>query len=290
MRINIIVLLAVSCMLHVFESYAQKPLWVQKGTAHLNKQRIEKDYSFVKLSVTRTNDSIIPSDKFLLLKDFISKKYSVNSENIIIDSIVSSVSESVTYKISFPASGKQEMDVLFAQLIDQYSNYDNNIDGSYDYDIFQLFAISEQDVTPTFDNFQISRKYDQLPTLMSLVPGLGQIYKGQTAKGYTIMGVEAALIGSIIYTTTQANRYQRYADSGEGVYSSWESKVHFFKQIRTISAIAGGAVYIYNILDAALGKGAPHVIVKQKAQSRVDLSFHPIISPHSTGFGISMTF
>ena len=268
---------------------AQKPLWVQNGVKSLNEHRISKDYTFKSLSKTYEDEINIPATGLTLLKNYISEKYGVNAETITVDSILHP-SESSTYKLTFPSPGKQEMSVVYAKLVDEYQTYLDIAGGSFDYEVDQLFAISEKDITPHFDSFEVTRKYNQLPMAMSLVPGLGQIYKGQKAKGFTIMGVEAVMIGSIILTTTQINRYIRYRSDDMENASSWDSKISTYKSIRTASAIVGGALYLYNILDAAFAKGVPHVLIKENNKKSVDISFMPVLTPESTGIGILVTF
>lgn len=267
-----------------------KPLWATKGVKHLNDDRISKDYEFVAFHHEFTDQNIVTDDNLSILILNMAEHFNVNPENIIIDSIADPMLNRVTYSVSFPAHDKDEITRVYVQPVDSYQHYNNNIDGSFDYIFDELYAISDKDITPVFDNFEVTRKYNALPIAMSLIPGLGQIYKGQPAKGYSILSAEIIFCGAIAFGEINCAYYMKKARKDPDFYDSWKSKANSYRAVRNIGIVLGSATYLYNLIDATFAKGAPHVIVKQAKGNPLDIVFSPIALPDSFGFGVVMTF
>ena len=296
MKINLlnsifsVFILTLLCPFNARSQANPKPKWAQNGVKALNKKRISKDYEFCAFSQVSTDIVRLDKDPFSPLKEYLAEKYEADVNQMVIDSIVSSDVLPVTYKITFPASGKDEKSVVFAQRVDEYTVFENNINNTYDFEFYQLYAVSDRDITPCFDKFEVTRKYNALPVAMSLIPGLGQIYKGQKGKGFGIMGAEVVFIGTIIYGQCYNNYYNREVKKYPENFDSWKSKAHTYRTIRNVGIVLAGATYIYNILDAALSKGAPHVVIKPSVGNTVDMVFSPVITPWSIGAGMTVNF
>ena len=67
--------------------------------------------------------------------------------------------------------------------------------------------MSEKNTLPDFDDLTVSKYYPKTMGFTSLVPGLGQIQKGQTIKGKIIMGTEAFLLASAVVFNLKANSF-----------------------------------------------------------------------------------
>lgn len=267
-----------------------KPLWVIKGVDHLNKHRISKDYEFVAFNHKLIDREVINYDNLALLRQNMALHFNVSPDNITIDSIADPQLDRPTFSISFPDLDNDGLTRVYVQTVDSYRRYDDNIDGSYDYVLDQLYAISEKDTTPSFDNFEVTRKYNGLPVAMSLVPGLGQIYKGQAAKGYSILSAEILFCAAITYGELTRAYYMRQARKNPGSYDSWKSKANTFRAVRNIGIVLASATYLYNIFDAAFAKGAPHVVISRKNSSPADLVIVPHASPMHLGASLAFTF
>ena len=77
--------------------------------------------------------------------------------------------------------------------MDVYDTVDYNTDLNPVFEYYQLYAVSEKDVTPVFDTFERGERSKGTAALMNIIPGAGQLYKGHTFKGYAILGSEIAL-------------------------------------------------------------------------------------------------
>ena len=73
-------------------------------------------------------------------------------------------------------------------------------------------------------------------------------------------------------------------------YDSWKSKADTYRAVRNIGIVLASATYLYNILDAAFAKGAPHILISQKHSYPADIVFTPVASPDHLGLGLSLTF
>lgn len=293
LKFLIVFLVSISCLANSFTSLAQispKPLWVQKGIKSLNDQRISTDYHFVAFHHEMTNDSIVPTDRIFLLRENLAKEFGVDSNLVTIDSIVSAGKPEIIYSVTFPKSGSDEFSRVYVKEVDSYSRYDNNIDGSFDYVLDELYAVSDIDITPVFDDFKVTRNYGALPVALSLIPGLGQIYKGQSAKGYSILGAEVVFCAAIAFGEVYRNYYLKKGDKDPMNYDSWKSKSNTFRAIRNVGIVFASATYLYNLLDAAFAKGAPHVVISPSDKKPLNLVFYPEACPNHLGIALSLTF
>ena len=286
----IIGLIIFSYPLNLSGQVPPKPLWAIKGVKDLNDHRMSKDYEFVAFHHEITDDDVVIDGQLFLLRQNMAQYFNVNPEVISIDSIVDKSLSRPTYSVSFPSVDKEEITKVYIQPIDSYQRYNNNIDGSFDYNLDELYAISVKDTTPVFDNFEVSRSYGAKPVFMSLIPGLGQIYKGQAAKGYSILGTEVVLCAAITFGELNRSYYMKEARKNPDNYDSWKSKADTYRAVRNIGIVLASATYLYNIFDAAFAKGAPHILISQKNSYPTDIVFTPVASPDHLGLGLSLTF
>lgn len=258
----------------------QKPVWVKKGVTELNRERSNDTYSFHIMHSSDENSRPFKVGTFKSLLDYVDNTYHVSRSQCSLDSIVGTGSP-VTYKVSFDYNG--EPSVIYARLVDQYSQFENYADDSFEYDVYQLFAISNRNVVPQFDDFTVKPISNAAPTAMSIIPGLGQIYKGEKTKGFIILGAEVLTIGGIIYTTAEMNSYKNQAKKDPAHAENYMKKRDTFRGLRIYFFISGGAIYVYNLLDAALTKGPNHVEIKRNNAPDMQLSFSPVVYPEGGG-------
>ncbi len=140
---------------------------------------------------------------------------------------------------------------------------------------------------PTFDETYYSTKYGSAAVVRSLIPGWGQIYKGSKAKGWTIIGAEVAAIGGIIYTENQRSTYESKVNT-RGITTNqlktYKNKMDNFETARNVCIGAAAAIYIYNLVDAAVAPGARRVIVKPRRYA-----MGPYVTPEG-GAGLSLAY
>lgn len=262
-----------------------KPRWMQKrGVKVLNKQRSNDSYAFHIVRTVSDNEArLLNDDGVASLTRYVGEQYNVKPESIVVSRLVGD-NAADAYLLSF-SDGEGHGEVC-AQQVDEHIGYANDVT-VWNLAKSRLYAISERNAVPQFDEFSLSNRYGAKPVFMSIIPGLGQIYKGQKGKGYTFLGVEVVLCAGIAYGDIQ---YKNYLDKGEG--ASWKSAASTFRDLRNVCIAAAGAVYIYNLLDAALSKGTRRVIVERPNRApEAEFAFAPVVTEFgSVGVGMSLTF
>lgn len=261
-----------------------KPLWVQKGEKSLEKKPTNESYYFKIFNTYGMDVNLLEKQRFQPLLEHICDRYQADLAQIKLDSLyLSNDSSKMTYRITFTDSIGNA--VVYAEKVDEYRAFEDYVDNTYQFEYYQLYAISKRDSVPVFDEFTLSRTYNYKAVCLSLIPGLGQIYKGQKIKGYAILGMEATLVVSAVafhfkkhYCDKQISEQPQFADS-------WRSKSLGWRQMRNLCFGVAGCLYVYNLIDAALSKGSRHVVVKKPK-----LQVLPSASPEGAGMTLSFNF
>ena len=293
------IILAVACLVawSTADAVQPAPKWVQKGQKEvekLNKKRSNETYSFLMLQQSDADEEVVELNRFKPLYEYVNDAYGVSCDNASIDSVVMDDLRKV-YTVSFDRDGQPG--VVYAQMVDEYTKFDTHVNGAFDYDNYQLYAISEPGVMPQYDDFNLTRRYNAATcTLMSLIPGMGQYHKGQKVRGSLFLGGELVLVAGVIYGQTAMNRRYDQAmnalnkDNNKTVYESYMSNHNTYKHLRNVCLLTGGILYVYNLLDAALSKGARYVQVERKESPTAELTFAPVVAPEMAGIGLNLRF
>ena len=285
MNIRIITMLLVA-VAYMTASAQTRPRWVQKGVKAMNNECSNKSYGFHRFTTFGEDINELEAERFKPLMKYVSKEYRTDIDRMKLDSLSSDSCSRTTYRLSF-LSQDGKVSEVFAQLVDDWSQYEDDVD-SWGFELHQLYAVSERNVQPQFDNFRLTDNYGIKPLFLSIIPGLGQIYKGQDAKGYAILGAEALLLAGGVYSVTEVGRYNRLAKKNFGVYNNYESNATSYRHIRNACFIAGGALYIYNLIDAAISKGKRRVVVELQNNTGAEFAFSPVIN-ECGGIGVGMS-
>lgn len=259
------------------------PRWVEKGVKDLDKKRSNNTYEFWVYHNHGQDILEIEREAQNSLMEYVSRNYYADSIEIKI------ISETPykTYEVQFNNASGIRTSVL-AELIDTYSRFEDFEVNKFEYEYYQLYAVSKPGIAPMFDDFTLSRKYNSLAVVKSIIPGLGQIYKGQKTKGQVIIGGEIFLVGAGLIFNYKANDARKMRDLEPQFASSWRSKQHAWMNFRLGAFSSAGVLYIANLLDAAISKGATQVLVsKPKLQY---FSLQPYASFDGMGMSVRYTF
>lgn len=184
------------------------------------------------------------------------------------------LSEVVDYDAETVTSAKSKENEIFVENIDEYWTKDNN--GNYY--LTKLYAISELDRRPLFDNVELTTKYGLSGLWRSaIVPGWGQFYKGSNLKGGLILGGTVGLIAGIIYTDSQRSNYVNKIGKTHDadIKKAYATKRDHFTTGRNICIGALAALYIYNLIDAVVAPGARRAVVTKRDYSSVSYMIAP---------------
>lgn len=255
------VLLAVVWLLPAPDALAGvKPEWVQKGEEAMNRKRTNDSYVFKAFHQADADYNRLMDGRFDPLIHYVASKYRVERSSVQLDSLVAGAGVPVTYRIAFrDAEGEA---VVLAQRVDSYLTFEDFNDQEFRWEHDQLFAVSEKNRNVVFDCYGIESANNGLAALMSVVPGVGQLYKGNTAKGLVILGSEVALGAAAAVFQLKAYGYQKRADAGEFPADSWQSKADGYKLVRNISLGAMAGIWLFGIFDAVVGDGASRLKVE----------------------------
>lgn len=173
-----------------------------------------------------------------------------------------------------------DMLTVKSRIIDQYTEYLYN--GDYR---VNLLVQTAKNPEYRLEPVTVTNRYKFSPRVF--VPGMAQLYKGQTTRGIAFIAGEAVAIGGII--------------AFEGMRASYESKIKLTKNFnekqmyinksRNMSNIRNGfiagaaAIYAWNIIDGIVAKGKQHVVIGDIA-----LNIAPYATHLSQGVSINATF
>ena len=121
-----------------------------------------------------------------------------------------------------------------------------------------------------------------------IIPGLTQMYKGNTVKGACLLGGVAALGVGALFCENQRSDYQNKIHQQPKFAQSYNTKANNFETARNVCIGAAVALYIYNVIDAVAAKGKRRVVVNMNRNG--GFAFCPIVSPEMGGISLAYHF
>ena len=155
--------------------------------------------------------------------------------------------------------------------VDEYSELYESSSQTTKYKVWQLYAIDCPWAAQI--NLKYSTKYgfSTAGWRSLIIPGWGQFYKKQYAKGTMFFGVELVGIASVIYFQNRYN-YNIKQSSETPILDlqiDYTNRAHKQQMYRNISIGACAAIWLLNVLDATLLEGRPRYV-----ESNFDLGFY----------------
>lgn len=141
---------------------------------------------------------------------------------------------------------------------------------------------------PRFDKVRLSTSYGAAPVFMSIIPGVGQWYKGSKVKGACMLASEAVAVAGIILCDNQRASYNKKAIEQPKFAKQYSSKASNWETGRNICIGVAAGLWVYNIVDAAVAKGCRRVIVKRADGG--GLSLAPFGHPQGAGLSLAYRF
>ena len=167
--------------------------------------------------------------------------------------------------------------------IDEYIEADSRMSDGNGCKVWQLYAI---DSPYSNIHLEYTRKYGWRAGLRSILPGWGQYYKKQYAKGSLFLVAEA---GGIAAVCIFQNRYRSDLRKMQetpvlDLQVEYNKRANDALLYRNISIGAVAAVWIWNILDAMLTDGPPRYVTDKIEFTVSSVSLNDI------GVGLSYKF
>lgn len=171
-----------------------------------------------------------------------------------------------------------------SRILDEYIEYDTN---SGIWMAHLLVQVAKHPELP-FETAYVSERYNMPETLMALVPGLAQYYKGSPWKGSFFLLGELAFAGVAIGFELSRREYLNRANVNNfsAKYENWY-KINAKKQevLRNVMIGCGAALYVWIVTDGILTKGKKHLVV---GCSQVHMS--PYFDGQNTGVAMRINF
>ena len=167
--------------------------------------------------------------------------------------------------------------------IDDYWTESNNL-----YEVDVLFTVADKNKNGgSFDDtITVTSRYGA-SGLLSIMPSVGQFYKGSIVKGSMILAGELLSIGGIIICeNTRASYLKKMVEQPKHA-SEYNSLANTWETGRNICIGAAAAVFVYNMIDAVVSPGAKRVIVRKNS---ANLSVIPYADNYSLGMSIAYKF
>ncbi len=151
------------------------------------------------------------------------------------------------------------------------------------YHCFMLYEVALMPDKVHFDAIEYTTSYGSSALFRSLVvPGWGQMYKRQRAKGIAVLACAVVGAGGVVVSQNQYTSYRNKAkeEFNTDVRKTYQNKSTSWGNVRNGFIVGAAAVYVYNIIDVLASKGA-------KRYKKKDLSFFPFVGT-SESYGITM--
>lgn len=177
--------------------------------------------------------------------------------------------ESENYSFSYDIKGEQV--TVVSCKYDEYWEYISYPGGKRAYRCYTLYGVADKE-NPAFDRLSFSRKYGARGFARSLiVPGWGQLYKGNTVKGACILGGEVALVAGIIAAENLCSSYVKKMREQPKHLETYNTKADNWENVRNVCIGGAAALYVYNLIDALVSNGRKRSI----SHKAVHLAVYP---------------
>lgn len=188
-----------------------------------------------------------------------------------------------SYQMECTENGKEIN--MTTRVVDEYWERDTQ-----GYVCYVLYTVTDNNYTGgSYDDaITLTTSYGARGLFYSLIPGVGQLYKGSKLKGGLIMGGSVACAGMIIVTENQRSSYIKKMQEKPNHKEFYNDKAGNWENIRNGFIGAAAALYVYNLIDAAVAPGRRRVIVKKKQYA--DFSMVPVWNTDHVGMALVMNF
>ncbi len=283
-------LLTTATTLSASNSAGSKPQWVSKGEEILNAQRTNDTYYFKIIRTFGADLTQAKNARMAELANYIGKRNKIEGEAVTDMGKThtnGTQEEHEIYSVTFKNQFSTE--VFQSQLVDEWWEYVTQPGGRGEYQYYALFAVSERgDGKADFDHIEVSRTYGPTPIFMSIFPGAGQLYKGNTFKGWCMLGGAVVGIGTIIFCENERASYATKIKEQPKHAQTYKTKADNYETARNVAIGVTGALVVWSVIDAAVAPGATRIKVRPGEQLRIQPA--AFVTPHTTAFGATLCY
>jgi len=131
--------------------------------------------------------------------------------------------------------------------------------------------------------------FDGVAVIKSIfLPGLGQFHKGQNVKGACFLAGTAVCAGGGVFASTMRKTYINKMNNttSPAAKQSYANKANMFTTVRNIAFGAAGAIYLWNVLDAAISRGGQKHVLAQTGP----FNLSPVVTDEAVALSMSINF
>lgn len=140
------------------------------------------------------------------------------------------------------------------------------------------------------DNIKITTSYGASALFMSLIPGVGQLHKGSTLKGTLILGGTAGCATMLVVSENMRTNYKKKMAEKPSYKEFYSKEADKWENIRNGFFAGTAALYIYNLIDAAVASGRAKVVVKKNNRYNLNFALIPYQEYNNSGMRLVMNF
>lgn len=188
-------------------------------------------------------------------------------------------------EFTLEASEKGKQINLTCRVVDEYWERDGG-----KYLVTELYTVNDNtqpDKGSYSDNITLTTSYGAAPMFYSLIPGVGQFTKGSNLKGGLILGGTAVGVAAVILCENQRATYAKKMKERPQHFDFYRNKKSGWETGRNIAVGATAALYLYNLIDAAVAPGRRRVVVKKR---HYNYAVAPVVYENGAGVGFAMNF
>jgi len=270
---------------HVYAD--NRPQWINQGEETLNKHRSDQSYYFKIVYSSGSDLAGLRVNRMNELSEYVGRSNQVNGMSL--SELESDVrngtpNEHESFRMVFRNQFSSE--TFYAVLVDDYSEQVKLAAGGYEYRLYSLFAVSASSSKPINDRFEVSRSYGAGPVFLSIIPGVGQLVKGQKVKGACMLSGAALGAAAIVLCENRRVFNQNRIVEQPKFARTYSQRSDNWATGRNIAIGCTAALMVWSIIDAAVAPGAEHIVVRPFKS----LSMRPaaIATPDALGIGASL--
>ncbi len=175
---------------------------------------------------------------------------------------------------------------ITCKVVDEY--WDHLADLYFVTDLFTVNDKTQPDSGSNRDDIRLTTSYGAAPVFYSLIPGVGQFVKGSPVKGTLFLGATAVGAGAVILCENQRATYAKKMKERPQHFDFYRNKKSSWETGRNVAIGVTGAIYLWNLIDAAVTPGKKRVVVKRHSYS-YDIA--PVVFDNGAmGVGLAMNF
>lgn len=164
-------------------------------------------------------------------------------------------------KFTLEASEKGKRIDVTCRVVDDY--WELKYGTYYVTELFTVNDPSKPGIGSSGDDIKTTTSYGAAPVFYSLIPGVGQMYKGSTVKGGIILGSAVVVGAGIITAESMRASYIKKMKEYPKHHDFYNNKATTWKNVRNVTLGVGAGLYVYNLIDAAVAPGRRRVIVSK---------------------------